>query len=99
MAGRIDFSNLRTGVSADTTKSPRELFNLLPSKAPKYTYLRDVQAEVLDRWAERRSARDLTIKMNTGSGKTVVGLLILKSCLNDGVFPAVYVAANPHLVG
>lgn len=94
---RVDFGKLRAGVSTDTTKSPRELFNLLPKKAPRYTYLRDVQAEVLDQWSDRRGSRDLTIKMNTGSGKTVVGLLLLKNCLNDGVGPAVYVAPSPHL--
>lgn len=36
--------------------------------------------------------------MNTGSGKTVVGLLILKSCLNEGKSPAVYVCPDNYLV-
>lgn len=36
--------------------------------------------------------------MNTGSGKTVVGLLILKSCLNEGKSPAVYVCPDSYLV-
>ena len=35
--------------------------------------------------------------MNTGGGKTVVGLLALKSCINEGVGPAVYVAADHYL--
>jgi replicative superfamily II helicase len=35
--------------------------------------------------------------MNTGSGKTVVGLVILKSCLNEGVGPAVYIAPDIYL--
>lgn len=37
--------------------------------------------------------------MNTGSGKTVVGLLILKSCLNEGKGPAVYLTPDNYLVG
>ena len=36
--------------------------------------------------------------MNTGSGKTVVGLLILQSCLNEGKGPAVYVVPDNYLV-
>ncbi|HEY9852783.1 MAG TPA: DEAD/DEAH box helicase family protein [Leptolyngbyaceae cyanobacterium] len=46
----------------------------------------------------RRDEKDLVIKMNTGSGKTVVGLLILKSCLNEGKGPAVYVVPDNYLV-
>ena len=34
----------------------------------------------------------------TGGGKTVVGLLMLKSCLNEGVGPAVYVTPDNYLV-
>jgi Type III restriction enzyme, res subunit/Helicase C-terminal domain len=59
---------------------------------------RDVQAQVWDHWFSRRSEQDLVIKMNTGSGKTVVGLLILKSCLNEGKGPAVYVVPDNYLI-
>lgn len=36
--------------------------------------------------------------MNTGSGKTSVGLIILKSCINEGEGPAVYVVPDNYLV-
>jgi hypothetical protein len=36
--------------------------------------------------------------MNTGGGKTVVGLLCLQSSLNEGVKPAVYITPDPFLV-
>jgi hypothetical protein len=36
--------------------------------------------------------------MNTGGGKTVVGLMILKSCLNEGIGPVVYVTPDNYLV-
>src|SRR5690625_650029 len=36
--------------------------------------------------------------MNTSSGKTVVGLLMLKSCLNENKGPAVYVVPDPYWV-
>lgn len=77
---------------------PREIFMALPSKNDKYEYPRDVQSEVWKQWFEKRNKKDNTIKMNTGSGKTVVALMILKSCLNEGQGPAVYVVPDAYLV-
>jgi len=52
---------------------------------------------VWDQWHERKSEKDLVIKMNTGGGKTTVGLILLQSCLNDKMGPAVFVTPNKHL--
>ncbi|MGH2655694.1 MAG: DEAD/DEAH box helicase [Actinomycetota bacterium] len=93
----IDFGKLTTNKQLKSLKSPRDIFTSLPSKAPGFGYLRDVQGQVLDSWEERRDERDLAIKMNTGGGKTLVGLLILQSCLNDGLGPALYVAPSTYL--
>lgn len=92
----FDLSKLTVANPANTTIEPRKIFGALPNK--QYGYLRDVQREVLERWFARRTERDLVIKMNTGGGKTIVGLLLLKSCINEGVFPAVYVAPDNYLV-
>ncbi|GAA5416999.1 hypothetical protein Pryu01_02060 [Paraliobacillus ryukyuensis] len=96
----IDFGKLNGNNSVDTVINPRELFDVLPEKDDKYEeYLRDVQTEVLNKWFEDyRDKKDVIIKMNTGSGKTVVGLLMLKSCLNENNGPAVYVVPDPYLV-
>ncbi|WKT60703.1 DEAD/DEAH box helicase family protein [Microbulbifer thermotolerans] len=95
----IDFSKIGTGNTVDTVLPPREIFNALPKKdAVKFQYPRDVQSQVWSKWHERRDENSLVIKMNTGSGKTVVGLLILKSCLNEGKSPAVYVCPDKYLV-
>ncbi len=94
----LDLSKLSGTSLLDSETSPREIFNLLPNKHAKYKYPRDVQTQVWDRWRERRGERDLVVKMNTGGGKTVVGLLMLKSSLNEGVGPAVYVAPDNYLV-
>ncbi len=56
-----------------------------------------MQAEVLNQWFDRRNENDIVLKMNTGSGKTVVGLLILKSCLNESKSPAVYISPDNYL--
>ncbi|WP_446921209.1 DEAD/DEAH box helicase, partial [Klebsiella pneumoniae] len=41
---------------------------------------------------------NIVIKMNTGGGKTIVGLILLKSCLNEKKGPAVYVVPDNYLV-
>ncbi|WAH37473.1 DEAD/DEAH box helicase family protein [Alicyclobacillus dauci] len=95
---KINFDMLGGDNSADTVVNPREIFSVLPKKDPIYNYPRDVQTEVWNKWFEVRGNEYNVIKMNTGSGKTVVGLLILKSCLNEGKGPAVYVVPDPYLV-
>lgn len=63
---------------------PRDIFMGLPNKEYGYEYPRDVQSEVWEKWYESRHKRNVVIKMNTGSGKTVVALLILKSLIGEG---------------
>jgi hypothetical protein len=93
----LNYGVLKPGATADTVADPQKLFQALPARAKKYGYLRDVQGEVLAQWFEAPDRRDVVLKMNTGGGKTVVGLLILKSCLNAKVGPAVYVAPDHYL--
>lgn len=94
----IDFKKLSEKISNNQTINPSEIFMALPSKKAKYSYLRSVQAEVLDQWYEKRTSKDTIIKMNTGSGKTTVGLLILKSCLTEHGGHAAYVVPDNYLV-
>lgn len=93
----IDFKKLdrnQNGVQTD----PRSIFMSLPKRLKQYEYPRDVQAEVWKQWYDIRDNKECIIKMNTGSGKTVVGLMILKSCLNEEKGPAVYVVPDKFLV-
>ncbi len=94
----IDFNKLNTENTIDTLINPRDLFSALPHKNEKYQYPRDVQAQVWKRWYEKRDDKNIVLKMNTGSGKTIVGLLILKSSLNEKKAPAVYVVPDNFLV-
>lgn len=86
-----------SGTSKSTPIEPREIFMTLPQKDKRYEYPRDVQSEVWKKWFDNRSNKNNIIKMNTGSGKTVVGLMILQSCLNEGNGPAVYVVPDKYL--
>lgn len=78
MAG-LDFGKLTRHSVVDTATEPRRIFAALPTRDPKYARPWDVQAQVWDRWHERRTEPDLLVKMNTGGGKTVVGLMIVQS--------------------
>ncbi len=94
----LNYTGTGVGPSANTVTDPQKLFQALPNKARAYSYLRDVQGEVLKAWdGQRTQTRDVVIKMNTGGGKTTVGLLMLKSCLNEGVRPAAYFCPDNYL--
>ncbi|GHE15352.1 DEAD/DEAH box helicase [Streptomyces alanosinicus] len=91
----IDFSAFNSGATPAPV-DPRVLFDSLP-RAERYEFLRDPQGQVLQTWFERRNEQDLVVKLNTGGGKTLVGLLICQSSLNDGKGPALYLAPDPYL--
>ena len=90
-------SKLNSSLKTKTIE-PREIFMTLPSKAPGYGYPRDVQSEVWKKWFDIRNEKNVILKMNTGSGKTVVGLIMLQSCLNEEKGPAIYVVPDNYLV-
>ncbi|WP_445151374.1 helicase C-terminal domain-containing protein [Baekduia sp. Peel2402] len=95
----IDFSKIGRSSVSDTVTEPRRIFSALSAKDEKYSYARDVQSQVWSAWHPRRAERDLVVKMNTGGGKTVVGLIMLKSCLNEDVGPVVYLTPDNYLAG
>ena len=92
----LDFGKLNAGTAVKQT-DPRKIFTTLKRDA-RFKRPLDEQADVLDAWYARRTARDLTIKMNTGGGKTVVGLLCLQGSLNENIKPAVYITPDNFLV-
>ena len=97
---KIDFSAISKQMSEEKIIAPDEIYRILPDNGEKHPYLRDFQDRVLSKWFNEsvRKNKDTVIKMNTGSGKTVVGLLILKSCIEEGDGPAVYVVPDNFLV-
>ena len=76
---------------------PRDIFLTL-NRNQKFAFPRDIQTEVMKAWFEQRNNSDTVVKLNVGSGKTVVGLLLLQSSLNEGIRPAIYVAPDKQLV-
>jgi replicative superfamily II helicase len=61
--------------------------------------LRPAQEAILRTWhQQRRNERDLILKLHTGQGKTVVGLLMLQSKLNEIGGRALYLCPNNYLI-
>ena len=94
----VDLDKLRTRRRSVAPQEPREIFLRLP-KSPGFDDLWSSQAEALDNWSNRRNDRDVVIKMNTGGGKTLVGLLIAQSIINELRGPVVYLCPNSQLQG
>ena len=60
--------------------------------------LREVQKLILNEWYEHhRDRKDLIIKLHTGEGKTLIGLLILQSILNQKAGPSIYICPTKNL--
>ena len=79
--------------------NPIELYNTLDRKSIAGP-LRPVQEYALNEWYNnRKDERDLIVKLHTGEGKTLIGLLMLQSALNLGEGPCIYVCPNIYLVG
>lgn len=61
--------------------------------------LRPAQEAILRAWHEQhRAQRDIILKLHTGQGKTLIGLLMLQSRLNELGGPVVYLCPNRFLI-
>lgn len=93
----VDFKKLREAKSQTKSINPIEIFERSP-KPPGVKDLYGSQSKALEQWFERRDDKDLVIKLPTGGGKTLVGLLIAKSLLNEHNEPVIYLAPTNQLV-
>jgi hypothetical protein len=92
----LDLGKINSG-KRQKLLEPRDIFAALPDK--KWPRLRPEQGEVLKAWFKRRGEKDLVIKQNTGGGKTLVGLLIGQSSINEAQGPVVYLVPDTYLIG
>lgn len=94
----VDFKKRLKKHAATKPLNPVELYESLDRASDKGP-LRPVQTHVLSAWHETlREQRDLIIKLHTGQGKTLIGLLMLQSRLNETKHPALYLCPNHFLV-
>ncbi len=95
----VDFNKRLTAKTADAVIDPIELYETFDRTSDKGP-LRPAQSAVLGEWFSRRHGkRDLIVKLHTGQGKTLIGLLMLQSRLNEKKGPAVYLCPDNFLIG
>ena len=95
----VDFKKKIALKSKSKITNPIDLYNTLDRKSIAGP-LRPVQEYALNEWYNnRKDERDLIVKLHTGEGKTLIGLLMLQSALNLGEGPCIYVCPNIYLVG
>lgn len=94
----IDFRKKLSQTTIEPKSNPIEIYNTLDRKSVT-GFLRPVQENILEKWyTSYKDKKDLIIKLHTGEGKTLIGLLILQSHINQNHSPSLYICANRHLV-
>jgi len=94
----VDFKSRLGGKSASKPTDPIELYDTLDREHDKGP-LRPSQRAVLAEWNKRSSkTRDVIVKLHTGQGKTLVGLLMLQARLNAKKGPVVYLCPDNYLI-
>jgi replicative superfamily II helicase len=91
------FDKLRTNKPKPKPTDPLEIFRRQP-KPPGFNDLYTSQADILQEWYARRDSKDTVLKLHTGGGKTIVGLLIAQSSMNELGGPVLYLAPTVQLV-
>lgn len=94
----FDFNKLDRPVSKKAILDPLEIFAKTPNLNHAPNDLWKGQAEALTKWHESRSEFDNAIVLNTGAGKSLVGILIAQSLVNENSGPVVYACSTIDLV-
>ena len=93
----VDFKQASGAKTTPKPISPDEIYKRLDRRSDKGP-LRPVQETVLNEWhSNRRTDKDVILKLHTGQGKTLIGLLMLQSKLNETGEPALYLCPNIQL--
>jgi replicative superfamily II helicase len=94
----IDFGKKLNQTPVTRVLDPVALYQTLDRASDKGP-LRPAQSAVLTKWhSQHRDSPEAIVKLHTGQGKTLIGLLMLQSKLNQGTGPAVYLCPNNFLI-
>jgi Rad3-related DNA helicase len=94
----MDFSKLGSTRKPPAPTEPIKIFASLPSLAGTFNDLWRGQDKALAEWHTNRDKQDVLVSLNTGAGKTIVGLLIGQSLVNEGLGNVLYVCSTIDLV-
>ena len=87
-------------LSVGTTAKPVEPLEIFKQSTLRGSIenIWESQAEALRGWHAHRDQPDVVVEMNTGGGKTLVGLLVAQSLVNEMNERVLHVVANNQLV-
>ena len=95
----INFNKRSRNKEAEKEIDPCKIYEKLDRHANKGPLRIPVQKTVLNSWFNNfRHEKDVILKLPTGEGKTIVGLLMLQSKLIDKKSPCLYLCPNNYLV-
>lgn len=93
----IDFNALMNNKGRRQAIDPIEIFAELP-KSNKINDLYKVQGDILNKWhTELREKPNIVIQLNTGGGKTLLGLLMALSVMRETEKGVLYLVENRQL--
>ncbi|KLD98302.1 DEAD/DEAH box helicase family protein [Aliarcobacter butzleri] len=90
----FDFASGLVSNTEEILISPEDIFSKMTSG--KQLWLG--QGDALREWDKERNKSDILLSMDTGMGKTIVGLLISYSLMNERKMKSIYVCASKQLV-
>lgn len=94
----VDFDKLIDKNRLRLETDPINIFKDLDTQSGK-EILRPSQEQILKKWySNYQDKKDILIKLPTGQGKTLIGMLMLQSILNKNEGPAIYLCPNSYLV-
>lgn len=94
----VDFRKQLVKAKAVKPTDPIELYDTLDRSSDKGP-LRPAQLAVLKEWTSKhQAAKDVIVKLHTGQGKTLIGLLMLQARLNTGKGPSLYLCPDNYLI-
>ncbi|MHB1032984.1 MAG: DEAD/DEAH box helicase family protein [Pirellulaceae bacterium] len=94
----IDFGKIEGLKPTERIIDPVALFHTLKVSDPAIKDLHLAQGDALRQWNSERSQADVAIVLNTGAGKTLVGLLAAQSLVNETRGQVLYACSSIQLV-
>ena len=94
----VDFSKIAAPQAESAPVDPIGLFQKLKISDQGINDLWLAQGDALREWHKNRTAPDIGIVLNTGAGKTLVGLLAAQSLANETKRKVLYACSSIQLV-
>lgn len=94
----FNFNSIKPPTANPDVVDPIQIFRGLRVRDAAINDLWLGQADALQPWHEHRSLKDVAIGLNTGAGKTLVGLLIAQSLVNETRGKVLYACNSIQLV-